>query len=76
MDAGNIDYIPGPYNVTFPAGAAIVPFDVVLIIKNTEETIKEFNISIIPSSGLSSGSYNSALVTIIGRNGEGEKCLY
>jgi len=70
MDTGNVDYIPGPYNITFPVGVIIVPFDVVLINRNIVDRIKEFKISIITPSGLSSGNYSSALVTIIGSNGK------
>ena len=67
---GNVDYIPGPYNVTFPVGVVIVPFDIVLISNNTVDTIKEFRISIIAPSGLLSENYSLALVTIINSNGK------
>jgi len=69
IGTGNVDYIPGPYNVTFPVGVVIVPFDVVLINNNTVDTIKEFRISIIAPSGLLSENYSSVLVTIIDSNG-------
>ena len=69
MHIGDIDYVPGPYNVTFLAGMTRVPFDVVLLNNNTI-TIKEFNVSILTPGELSLRNNSTALVTITGANGK------
>ena len=68
MYLGDIDYVPGPYNVTFPAGMTRVPFDVVLLNSNSI-TIKEFTISITPGELLLRNN-NTVLMTITGADGK------
>ncbi|XP_065884398.1 IgGFc-binding protein-like isoform X2 [Dysidea avara] len=47
---GGVDYISGPYIVTFPAGVTKVSFDVLITDDNILESDEVFNLTIDPSS--------------------------
>ena len=48
--AGNDDYTPGPYTVTFPAGVTSATFDVPIISDNILEGYENFALVIDDSS--------------------------
>ena len=50
MIGGGIDYESGPYNVTIPAKATTVQFDVAINDDNILEGNENFNLSIMASS--------------------------
>ena len=63
-----MDYISGPYTVTFPAGQTTATFDVPINDDNILEGIENFMLTISPSSLPSSvfvGDANQATVTIV-----------
>ena len=65
---GNVDYIPGPYSVTFPAGETTIHLDISLL-NNNETTHAEFLLEIVYSSEVALGDNSQATVTLISRDG-------
>ena len=67
------DYIPGPYNVTIPAGHTNISFDIPIIDNNIVEDIKIFSLAIAPESLpylVSRGNPGVAMVTIVSDDGK------
>ena len=63
---GNDDYVSGPYNVVFPAGASNTSFSVSIKDDNVTEDPEAFLLSINPLSNvLIFGDHNEAVVTIV-----------
>ena len=65
---GNDDYVSGPYNVVFPAGASNTSFSVSIKDDNVTENPEAFLLSINPlslSNVLIFGDHNEAVVTIV-----------
>jgi len=74
---GGSDYVPGPYNVTIPAGHTSVSFDVLIIDGNILEDNENFSLVIIPESLpklLSHG--NPGVATIIILNDDSKRSLH
>ena len=61
-----MDYISGPYSVTFPAGVTSVPLNIPINDDNIFEINEKFILTIISSlsTGVQSGNPNQATVTI------------
>ena len=69
------DYVPGPYNVTIPAGHTSVSFDVPIIDDNILEDNENFSLVIIPESLpnlLSHGNPSMATMIIVN---DDSKCI-
>ena len=64
---GDVDYTPGPYSVTFPAGETTIHLDISLL-DNNETTYVEFLLEIIRSNEAALGDNGQATVAIISRN--------
>ena len=65
---GNVDYISGPYSVTFPAGASNTSFSLSITDDNITENTEAFLLNINPislSTNLVFGSHGGAVVTIV-----------
>ena len=64
---GSIDYYPGPYNVSFPAGETIISFNILITDNDVIGGNKAFRLSIdsntLPSGGTRNSPY-SVTVTI------------
>ena len=62
-----MDYIIGPYSVTFPAGVTSVPFNVSINDDNTFEENENFTLTINSSllTGVMAGNPGQATVTIV-----------
>ena len=70
---GGDDYVPGPFNVTIPAGEISVPFNISIIDDSIFEGNESFNLIIYLQSlphRSSLGSGCMALVTIVDDDGE------
>ena len=70
---GNMDFIPGPFNVNFTAGGISVPFYVALLDDDMLEGDENFYLIINPSSLPIFGTVNDtdqAIVTIVDDDGE------
>ena len=70
---GKGDYIPGPYNVTFPAGHISVSFNISITDNNIVEYDKIFNLAIAPKSLpylISRGNPGVAIVSIVNDDGK------
>ena len=68
VTGGGVDYDPGPYTVTCPAGVTSVPFDVPINDDNILENDEEFTLSILQHTlpdGVIRGSAGQAIVTIV-----------
>ena len=65
---GSSDYIPGPYNVTIPAGQTSILFHVPIINDNVLEIHEKLMVAIAPESLpklVSHGNPNMAIATIV-----------
>ena len=65
---GGVDYIAGPYSVTFPSGMTIASFDISITNDNMFEGSEDVKIEIIDSSlpnGIAVGYPDHAIVTIV-----------
>ena len=70
---GGGDYIPGPYNVTIPAGHTSVSFDIPITDNDVVEDDKVFRLAIMPESLpylVSRGNPGVAMVTIVSDDGK------
>ena len=70
---GGGDYVPGPYNVTIPAGHTSVSFDILITDNDIVEDDKIFSIAITPQSLpylVSRGNPGEAMVTIVSDDGK------
>ena len=65
---GNVDYAPGPYTITIPAGVTSVPLNITLL-DSDAESVLEFILYIVYSNELMIGDYSQAVVAIIHSNG-------
>ena len=65
---GNVDYVSGPYNVTFPAGVKRVSFIVLInddnILEHNEDLILTINQSSLPGN-VTVGNPDQAIITIV-----------
>ena len=71
--AGNTDYSPGPYSVTFPAGMTTASFDIIIIDDSFTEENEQFYLTIDPltlSSDVMFDNLNAAVITIVDDDGE------
>ena len=67
-NTGNVDYIPGPYNVTFPAGETRIYLNISLS-DNDTRTYAEFLLVIVYSNEAVIGDNGQTIVAIITRTG-------
>ena len=69
---GGVDYISGPYNVTFPAGVTTVSFDVLVTNDVIMEDNENFNLTIDPflPSGIHIVNLGEAKITILDDDGK------
>ena len=69
---GGVDYVSGPYNVTFPAGTIEVSFDVILIGDKIFESDERFRLSISNSlpGHVTVGDLSMVNVTIVDNDGK------
>ena len=70
---GGGDYIPGPYNVTIPAGHTSVSFNIQITDNDIVEDDKIFSVAISPESLpylVSRGNPGEAMVTIVSDDGK------
>ena len=65
---GNVEYTPGPYIVTIPAGVTSVPLNITLLASDAE-SVSEFTLYIVSSNEVMIGDYSQAVVVIIHSNG-------
>ena len=70
-----MDYVSGPYTVTFPAGMTNVPFDIPINDDNVFEGSETFMLTIDPNSlpndvSVSVGTPDQATVTIVDNDGK------
>ena len=75
ITGGGVDYYSGPYNVTFPARANSVTFNITIINDNVLEYNETFNLTIIESSlpeDIILGEIYLTKVTILNDGGSGE----
>ena len=75
---GGGDYIPGPYNVTIPAGHTSVLFDIQITDNDIVEDDKIFSVAISPESLpylVSRGNPGEAMVTIVSDDGKSASAL-
>ena len=66
--AGNVEYTPGPYTITIPAGVTRVPLNITLLASDAE-SVSEFVVYIAYSNEVMIGDYSQAVVAIIHSNG-------
>ena len=71
---GNINYIPGPYTITFPAGVTSVSFNISLL-GSDGGSLSEFILYMAYSNETMIGNYSQAVVVIIHNNGSYNVCL-
>ena len=72
-----MDYISGPYTVTFPAGMTRVPFNITINDDDILEGNENFMLTINPSSvptGVTVGTPDQATVTIVDGDGKYIDC--
>ena len=65
---GNVDYVPGPFNITIPAGTINVSFNVSITDDSITENTEAFLLNINPvslSNKIVFGSDGGAVVTIV-----------
>ena len=70
---GGFDYIPGPYNVTIPAGKISVSFEIPITDDDILEADESFSLVIIPESLpnlFSRGNPGVVMVTIMNNDGK------
>ena len=65
---GNVNYIPGPYTITFPAGVTSVSFNISLL-ESDGESLSEFKLYMVYSNETMIGKYSQVVVAIIHNNG-------
>ena len=70
-----MDYVSGPYTVTFPAGMTSVPFDIAINDDMIFEGNEDFILTIDPASlptdvSVTVGSPNQTTVTIVDNDGK------
>ena len=65
---GDVDYTPGPYSVTFPAGETRIHLDI-LLLDNNDTTYAEFLLEIVRSNEAALGDNSQVTVAIVSRNG-------
>ena len=65
---GNVDYTPGPYTITFPAGVTSVSLNITLL-NSDAELFSEFILYIVYSNESMIGDYSQAVVAIVQSNG-------
>jgi len=73
VTGGGVDYDPGPYSVTIPAGETSVPFDIFINNDNILEGNENFNLTIIsatPPNCVIVGSPHEASVIIVDDDGK------
>ena len=71
--AGNTDYSPGPYSITFSAGMTTASFDIIIIDDSFTEENEQFYLTIDPltlSSDVMFDNLNAAVITIVDDDGE------
>ena len=64
-----MDYISGPYTVTFPAGMTRVPFNIPInnddILEGNENFMLTIDPTSLPPTGVTVGTPDQAIVTIV-----------
>jgi len=73
ITGGGVDYVSGPYTVTFPVGQSSVSFDVLINNDNLLEDDEIFTLTIMQNTlpnRVSRGSTSQATVTIVNNDGK------
>ena len=79
INTGGVDYVPGPYNVTFPANHTRVLLNVTILDDKIPEDKKNFTLTINPSllpRHVNIGNLPQATVTIMDNDDDGDGNYY